>query len=110
MRPTGAARKGFLATYILMKWIIVASLLLSGMSLMFIANMKFASILDLVNSRLPPNRQISPIGANTRTFEISHLYKTHYPDGNLHRITPPLGATGLMCIILAVVPGAVLAR
>jgi hypothetical protein len=83
-----------------MKWAVALVSLLSGAILMFACNMKFSTVLDLVNKRLPNERQISPIGANLRAFEIYRLYRIMYPDGRLHRTCLWLCTSGVACIVI----------
>jgi uncharacterized integral membrane protein len=86
-----------------MIWILVVAFFAFGVGLLFTANMAFARILDLVNDRLPPGNQISPIGANRRAFEIGRLYKEYYPEGQLNKRSWCAGIAGIICIVVAFV-------
>ena len=62
-------------------WIIAGLFFAGGVVQLFVGNLLFMELLDLVNERLPNESQISQIGANRRAFESLRLYRQLYPHG-----------------------------
>jgi len=82
------------------RWVFVGVLFVSFMVQAFLAMAVFMRMIDLVNDRLPPDEQISQIGANVRMFRILELYMNFYPDGKLRARLNRLAAGAIFCFIL----------
>ena len=78
-------------------WIISGLFFAGGVVQLFIGNLLFMEVLDLVNERLPNESQISQIGANRRAFEILKLYRQLYPHGSLRTKATRFLIGGFLC-------------
>jgi len=60
----------------------IISIILFGAAttLIVTANIVFYSILDEVNSRLPPSEQISPFFVNIKGFKVLELHEQFFPE------------------------------
>ena len=79
-------------------WILALVFFVAAVVQFFVANLSFAEMIDLVNRRLPAERQVSPIGANTRAFQIRRMYQAFYPGGNLRTKQNRLAVGAFVCL------------
>lgn len=84
-----------------MKWILPAVLFATSVVLFFWSAYYSEVMLDLVNQRLPADRQISLFGKR-RDPKVKRLYRELYPGGDLARKGDRLGIAGSLFWFLAV--------